>query len=166
MVAAASALPVLRAMSADDLEAVIAIELAAYEFPWTPGIFADCLRAGYRAWVVDHGGMVCGYGLLSAAASEAHVLNVCIDPGRRRNGLARLLMARLLDDARGLGAQRVFLEVRPSNTGAVALYEDLGFNLVSRRPNYYPAAHGREDALVMAMELLPPEPGPAAPHPR
>lgn len=166
MVAAASALPVLRAMSADDLEAVIAIELAAYEFPWTPGIFADCLRAGYRAWVVDHGGMVCGYGLLSAAAGEAHVLNVCIDPGRRRNGLARLLMARLLDDARGLGAQRVFLEVRPSNTGAVALYEDLGFNLVSRRPNYYPAAHGREDALVMAMELLPPEPGPGAQHPR
>lgn len=166
MVAAASALPVLRAMSADDLEAVIAIELAAYEFPWTPGIFADCLRAGYRAWVVDQGGMVCGYGLLSAAAGEAHVLNVCIDPGQRRNGLARLLMARLLDDARALGAQRVFLEVRPSNTGAVALYEDLGFNLVSRRPNYYPAAHGREDALVMAMELLPPEPGPAAQQPR
>ncbi|MDZ3822670.1 MAG: ribosomal protein S18-alanine N-acetyltransferase [Pseudoxanthomonas sp.] len=156
MVAAVSALPVLRAMTSDDLEAVMAIELAAYAFPWTAGIFADCLRAGYRAWVVDRDGMVCGYGLLSAAAGEAHVLNVCVDPGQRRAGLARALMARLLDDARGLGAQRVFLEVRPSNTGAVALYEALGFHLVSRRPNYYPAAHGREDALVMAMELLPP----------
>ncbi|MBX3727064.1 MAG: ribosomal protein S18-alanine N-acetyltransferase [Xanthomonadales bacterium] len=157
MVAARSALPVLRAMTESDVDAVMAIELAAYAFPWTPGIFADCLRAGYRAWLVERAGMVCAYGLLSAAAGEAHVLNVCVDPGQRRTGLARVLMARLLDDARTLGAQRVFLEVRPSNIGAVALYDALGFHLVSRRPNYYPAEHGREDALVMAMELLPPE---------
>lgn len=142
-------------MTPDDLDEVIAIELDAYPFPWTRGIFADCLRAGYRAWVALQDDRVCGYALLSLGAGEAHVLNLCVATSARRRGIARKLLDRLLDDARAAGAERVFLEVRPSNAEAIALYDARGFHLITRRPNYYPTHGGREDALVMAMELLP-----------
>ncbi len=143
----------LRPMRDDDLDAVMEIERRAYPFPWTRGIFRDCLRAGYPALVLVAGGEVVGYGLLSVAAGEAHVLNVCADPGLPRQGHGRRLLRALLLQARGRGAQRVFLEVRPSNPAAIALYEAEGFNEIGRRPRYYPAASGREDAIVMALEL-------------
>jgi ribosomal-protein-alanine N-acetyltransferase len=146
--------PNFRPMRADDLEGVAAIELAAYAFPWTFGIFSDCLRAGYDCWVLARPGEVIGYGILSAAAREAHILNVCVAPAEQHAGFGRRIVLRLLDLARWHRAERVFLEVRPSNPRAITLYESLGFNEIGRRPNYYPAKKGREDAVVMAMELL------------
>jgi ribosomal-protein-alanine N-acetyltransferase len=148
--------PALRAMTADDLEQVAAIELAAYAYPWTHGIFRDCLRAGYDCIVLAHGIEVVGYGVLSAAAGEAHVLNVCVAPAQQGQGHGTRLMKRLIDLARWHRAERIFLEVRPSNAHAIRLYDQLGFNEIGKRPNYYPAKRGREDAVVMAMELLPP----------
>lgn len=145
---------VLRPMREDDLAAVMAVERRAYPFPWTPGIFRDCLRAGYPAWVLQAGEAVIGYGVLSLAVDEAHVLNVCVDPEVQGRGHGRRLLRALLRIARGQGARRVFLEVRPSNPSAIALYHDEGFNEIGRRPRYYPAADGREDAIVMALELL------------
>ena len=144
----------LRPMREDDLDAVLAIEQRAYPFPWTRGIFRDCLRADYPAWVLVEDGLVIGYGVLSLAADEAHVLNVCAAPEVQGRGHGRRLLRALLQLARGRGAQRVFLEVRPSNAAAIALYHDEGFNEIGRRPRYYPAADGREDAIVMAMELF------------
>jgi len=138
----------------DDLEAVIAIEQRAYPFPWTRGIFRDCLLAGYPAWLLHEHGLAIGYGVISLAADEAHVLNICISPERQGRGLGRELLRVLTRMARDRGAVRIFLEVRPSNPGAIALYHSEGFNEIGRRPRYYPAHHGREDALVMAMELL------------
>src|SRR5690554_7346897 len=145
----------LRPMREQDLDAVMAIEHRAYPFPWTVGIFRDCLRVGYPAWVLrdDHG--IFGYGVLSIAADEAHLLNVCVDPHRQGRGHGRRLLRALLRIARHEGAQRVFLEVRPSNPQALSLYQDEGFNEIGRRPRYYPARNGREDAIVMALELLP-----------
>lgn len=143
-----------RRMRAEDLDAVAAIEAAAYAFPWSRTIFADCLRAGYECIVLIRAGTIVGYGVLSAGAGEAHVLNVCTAPAEQRNGYGRRTLLRLLDIARWHRCERVFLEVRPSNPHAIALYESLGFNEFGRRPNYYPAKKGREDALVMAMELL------------
>lgn len=144
----------LRPMRDDDLDAVMRIELRAYPFPWTLGIFRDCLRAGYPAWVLEESGATIGYGVLSVAADEAHVLNVCVDPSVQGRGHGRRLLRALERVARGHGAQRVFLEVRPSNPHAIALYHDEGFNEIGRRPRYYPAHEGREDAIVMAKELL------------
>jgi [ribosomal protein S18]-alanine N-acetyltransferase len=144
----------LRPMQAADLDAVLALELRAYPFPWTRGIFEDCLRAGYPAWVLHEGAAILGYAVLSVAAGEGHILNVCVDPALQRRGHGRRLLRALLHLARGRGAQRLFLEVRPSNPGAIALYESEGFNEIGRRPRYYPAHDGREDAIVMAMELL------------
>lgn len=146
--------PALRPMKPDDLDDVARIEAAAYEFPWTQGIFRDCLRASYGCWVLAHHMDVVGYGVISVAAGEAHILNVCIAPEEQRKGHGRRLMLRLIDLARWHKAQRIFLEVRPSNPRAIGLYDDLGFNEIGRRPTYYPARQGREDAIVMAMELL------------
>jgi ribosomal-protein-alanine N-acetyltransferase len=146
--------PALRPMREDDLEAVARIESSAYEFPWTPGIFRDCLRAGYGCWVLAHAAEVVGYGVLSVAAGEAHVLNVCVAPAQQGAGHGRRLMKRLIDLARWHQCERIYLEVRPSNKRAIGLYHDLGFNEIGRRPNYYPARAGREDAIVMAMELI------------
>ena len=147
----------VRVMRQADIDAVAAIELRAYAFPWTPGIFRDCLRVGHECWVLDCRAGIIGYGVLSAAAQEAHVLNVCVAPEHQGHGHGRHLLRRLVDIARWHMADRVFLEVRPSNPGAIKLYFDEGFNEIGRRPNYYPAAKGREDAIVMAKELLPPE---------
>jgi ribosomal-protein-alanine N-acetyltransferase len=145
----------LRPMREDDLAAVQMIESRAYEFPWTVGIFRDCLRADYPAWVLHDGNRIAGYFLMSIAAGEAHVLNICVAPELQGQGHGRRLLHALLQIARGHHVSRVFLEVRPSNANAIALYFDEGFNEIGRRPRYYPAKDGREDALVMAMELLP-----------
>lgn len=145
---------VLRPMREADLDTVLEIERRAYPYPWTHGIFRDCLRADYPAWVLQEDARIIGYGVLSVAAAESHVLNVCIDPQRQGRGHGRRLLRALICIARGHGAQRVFLEVRPSNPQAIALYHDEGFNEIGRRPRYYPARSGREDAIVMAIELL------------
>lgn len=145
----------LRPMREDDLAVVQMIESRAYEFPWTVGIFRDCLRADYPAWVLHDGDRIAGYFLMSIAAGEAHVLNICVAPDMQGQGHGRRLLHALLQMARGRHVSRVFLEVRPSNAHAIALYFDEGFNEIGRRPRYYPAKDGREDALVMAMELLP-----------
>ena len=145
----------MRTMTADDLAVVGEIELASYEFPWSPGIFADCLRAGYPCWVLVVDGAIAGYGILSMGAGEAHVLNICVGLQQRGQGLGRYLLLRLLDCARWNGAERVFLEVRPSNVAAQLLYESIGFREIGRRPRYYPAREGREEAIVMALDLRP-----------
>lgn len=150
-----SGLPEMRPLRLEDVAAVAAVEARAYEFPWSEGIFRDCLRAGYNCWVLVHEQAVIGYGVLSVAAGEAHVLNVCVAPEAQGEGHGRRLMRRLMDLARWHGAERIFLEVRPSNPRAMQLYHTLGFNEIGRRPNYYPARNGREDAIVMALELLP-----------
>jgi [ribosomal protein S18]-alanine N-acetyltransferase len=156
MVAVARPSSEMRMMRREDLPAVSALENASYEFPWTLGIFADCLRAGHPCWVLCVDGVIAGYGVLSVGAGEAHVLNVCIGADWRGQGLGRHLMRRLLDIARWNGAERVFLEVRPSNPVAQTLYRSMGFQEIGRRPRYYPARDGREDAIVMALELRPP----------
>lgn len=146
-----------RAMRASDLEAISRIELSAYPHPWAFGIFRDCLSAGYECWVLERSAELIGYGVLSVAGGEAHVLNLCVAPAEQGRGHGRRILARLLDLARWHHAERVFLEVRPSNKAAIALYDSAGFNEIGKRPNYYPGKNAREDALVMAFELLPPE---------
>lgn len=144
----------LRAMRESDLDMVMAIETRAYAFPWTVGIFRDCLNACYPAWLLVEGEVVIGYGILSVAAGEAHILNICIAPEAQGRGHGRRLLRALIRLSRQQRAARIFLEVRPSNPKAIALYHDEGFNEIGRRPRYYPANMGREDAIVMAMELL------------
>jgi len=144
---------VLRPMREADIVAIVPIERRAYPYPWTEGMFRDCLRAGNSCWRLLQGDILLGYGILSTGADEAHVLNLCIDPDHQGHGHGRWLLRALIAHIRPR-AQRIFLEVRPSNVHAVALYHSEGFNEIGRRPRYYPTPGGREDAVVMAMELL------------
>jgi ribosomal-protein-alanine N-acetyltransferase len=139
----------LRAMEEADVAAVVEIEQRVYPFPWTAGIFSDCLRVGYQCAVLELDVITVGYGIIASGAGEAHLLNVCVREEFRNRGFGRLLMTHLLTLAAGAGAAVVFLEVRPANTGAVRLYETLGFRQIGVRRGYYQAQSGREDALVM-----------------
>ena len=143
----------LRPLTIADLEAVMDIERRAYGFPWSPGIFRDCLRVGYCCWCYEVDNEVRGYGVMSVAAGEAHILNLTVSPDMQRQGIGCKLMRHFLQLAARHDADIVMLEVRPSNTAALKLYEKLGFNEVSRRRNYYPAKEGREDALLLALSL-------------
>lgn len=136
-----------------DIPYVARIESETYEFPWSAGIFRDCLLAGYTNFVLDRDSEVVGYGIMSIAAGEAHVLNICVVTEYRREGTGQRLLQRLLDVAKNSGAQRVFLEVRPSNTAAIRLYEKLGFEALGRRENYYKARDGKEDAVVLVLHF-------------
>jgi ribosomal-protein-alanine N-acetyltransferase len=153
-----------RPMRQADVPLVAAMEARAYAFPWTAGIFRDCLGAGYACWVAESPDGLLGYGVLSVGADEAHLLNLCVDPVAQGHGLGRRLLKRMVDLARWHMADRIFLEVRPSNPTAIALYDSEGFQRIGQRPRYYPAKDGREDAIVMALDLVPPgEPAPNAP---
>ena len=141
-------------MRAEDLDAVVAVERRAYDHPWTHGIFQDCLTAGYCCWLSYQDAEVAGYGVMSVAVGEAHILNLCVHPQRQGQGLGRWMLGQLLALARRHHAETAFLEVRVSNQAALHLYRSLGFNEIGLRKNYYPAAgHGREDALMLALEL-------------
>lgn len=141
-------------MSAAVLPQVLEIEQRGYGFPWSEGIFRDCLKAGYSAWVLcDERDAVIGYALMSMAVGEAHVLNLCIDPTRQRHGLGRLLLMHLLRLARAAQMTIVLLEVRRSNKAALRLYEAAGFRRLGIRKGYYPAAEGREDAFVLGFDI-------------
>lgn len=143
----------LRPMVITDLDAVMSIENCAYAFPWTPGIFRDCLRVGYCCWCYTMDDVIQAYGVMSVAAGESHILNLTVNPQLQRQGFGERLLKHFLQLARRHHADMVMLEVRPTNTAAIALYEKLGFNRMGTRPNYYPADNGREDALLLGLSL-------------
>jgi ribosomal-protein-alanine N-acetyltransferase len=149
----------IRTMVRDDLAQVSDIERRSYEFPWSHGVFRDCLLAGYHCLVIDRGGIVVGYGILSIAAGEAHVLNLCVDPNYRQLGYADRMLEDMLDRARRTEVGEMFLEVRPSNETAIALYRKYGFRQIAYRPAYYQAREGREDAAVLSKVIKQPRTG-------
>jgi [ribosomal protein S18]-alanine N-acetyltransferase len=150
----------LRPMLEADVPAVVALESASYQFPWSEGIFRDCLRVGYLCRVVEISdrppavaGTVVGYGIMSMGAGEAHILNLCVRADLRSRGIGRQVLDNLLARARAAGMLEAFLEVRPTNVAAIRLYQAAGFEQVGIRRGYYQAAGGREDAAVLKLEL-------------
>jgi ribosomal-protein-alanine N-acetyltransferase len=141
-------------MQLTDLPDVLRNERQGYTHPWTEGIFRDCLRNGQECWLLMCSDQNVCHGILSVAAGESHLLNVCVHPDFQGHGFGRILVEHLLERARTGEASTIFLEVRPSNVAACELYDKLGFNEVGIRENYYPSNVGREDALVLAKELF------------
>ncbi len=138
-----------------DLAEVLELEQTVYPHPWTMANFVDSLACGYQAWVLrDTAGELLGYFLLMAIVDEAHLLNVAVSAERQRQGLGRFLLNQAVACARGLGMESVLLEVRPSNTRALEIYQRYGFQTIGKRKGYYPAANQqREDAIVMRFGL-------------
>ncbi len=140
-------------MTAEDLDAVMAIEGAIYPYPWTRGNFSDALAAGYHCWMVECGGGAVGYAVVMVAAGEAHLLNLSVARAWQRRSLGRELLHYVLKLARDCSAGKILLEVRPSNRAAIALYSTAGFAEIALRRGYYPAGETREDAVVMQLDL-------------
>jgi ribosomal-protein-alanine N-acetyltransferase len=110
---------------------------------------------GYTCRALDLSGQIIGYAVMSLGAGEAHVLNVCVRDEYRNLGFGRRLLEHLLDRAQSSGVNEAFLEVRPSNLSAIRLYQRLGFEQIGIRRGYYQAPDGREDAIVLKLELRP-----------
>jgi ribosomal-protein-alanine N-acetyltransferase len=142
-----------RAMIPSDIPSIGAVERTSYAFPWSEGIFRDCLRVGYLCRVAELEGDIVSYGIVAMGAGEAHILNLCVTGKLRGRGVGRQMLMLLLERARQAGMTETFLEVRPSNTLAIALYQSVGFIQVGLRKGYYQAADGREDALVLKLVL-------------
>jgi [ribosomal protein S18]-alanine N-acetyltransferase len=143
----------IRAMTDGDVRAVVEIERGSYQFPWSEGIFRDCLRVGYVCRVVLSTDELVGYGIMSTGAGEAHILNLCVRESYRCRGIGRTLLEHLLGRAGAGGSGEAYLEVRPSNTAAIRLYQTLGFEPIGVRRGYYQAVGGREDAAVLRLPL-------------
>jgi ribosomal-protein-alanine N-acetyltransferase len=142
-----------RPMQLADVDAVMVIEPTIFPYPWSRGNFTDSLNSGYSCWVTEHDGQIMGYAVLMMVLDEAHILNISIAKPHQGRGFGRDLMMHMIDIARQRNALNMFLEVRPSNQSAIGLYESIGFNEMAIRRNYYPAANGREDAVLMGLAL-------------
>lgn len=147
-----------RPMHLVDLDAIMAIEPLIYSHPWTRGNFTDSLQSGYSAWVLTNHAQrvseqIIGYALLMVVMDEAHLLNLSIAREHQKQGLGRMLLEHMLQIAKNHQATNMFLEVRTSNISAISLYENMGFNEMAIRRNYYPATVGREDAVLMGLAL-------------
>ncbi len=150
----------LRPMTVNDTAAVAALEASAYEgsahTPWTERMFYEELSQPGRSWWVAHDqGTVIGFAGGVLAGADFEVEEVVVDAARRREGIARRLVARVAYDAQMLGAQTISLEVDEKNEPARALYGVLGLAEEGRRPGYYPAAAGEpaHDALILRAPL-------------
>ena len=135
------------------LQEVVAIERRAYPHPWTRGNFADSLRSGYQAQLLVAGDTIVGYFVAMRGVDEVHLLNITVDPDFQGQGWGRVLLDALALWSRAQRAQWLWLEVRTSNMRALDVYLRYGYRRVGERRNYYPAEHGREDAIVMSYKL-------------
>ena len=140
-------------MRMSDVDEVMEIEHTLYDFPWTKSILSDCIQVGYSCWVYKQNYEIQAYCVLSSGAGEAHILTLCVRKDFQGQGLGKILLQHLIDVATDHKADVLLLEVRPSNTTAVNLYHNFGFNEVGTRKGYYPSNEGREDALIMALDL-------------
>lgn len=140
-------------MVESDLDAIMEIEPHIYSHPWSRGNFSDSLVSGYSAWVLLDGAKIIGYALMMMVLDEAHLLNLSVAKAYQKQGLGRLLLEHMIAIAKKHAAANMFLEVRPSNISAIALYENIGFNEMAIRRGYYPAHNGREDAVLMGLAL-------------
>ncbi|MCL2591340.1 MAG: ribosomal protein S18-alanine N-acetyltransferase [Betaproteobacteria bacterium] len=140
-------------MTDHDLDWVVEQEAILHRFPWSRRNFADSLAAGYACWMMRDTDEPVGYAVVLDVLDEAHLLNISVIRAAQRRGLGSSLLGYLLSTAQEDGIRQFFLEVRPSNQGAIAFYRRAGFVEIAQRKGYYPSRDGREDAIVMKLEL-------------
>ena len=145
--------PEIRVLTLDDLDRIFKIEHSAYPFPWSRGIFVDCIRVGYECWGMQVRDLLIAYTIQTHAVGESHLLNLCVDPQWQRAGYGSILLEHAICQAALHDCTSMFLEVRPTNPVAIKLYERRGFIIVGERRNYYRADKGRETAIVMRLDL-------------
>lgn len=140
-------------MLEQDLDWVVGEESRLHCMPWSRENFIDSLAAGYQCWIMRIDGTTAGYAVVLSVLDEAHLLNITVVREFQGKGLGSGLLDHLFEQAQRGGASCFFLEVRPSNLSARALYQKAGFVEIGRRKGYYPSPEGREDAIVMRAAL-------------
>ncbi len=143
----------VRPWRAQDIVEMSAIEQRAYPYPWSEGILRDCLHAGHLGWVASSRGEIISYAIVQSVLDEAHLLNLCTAPEWQGQGIGRGMLHYIMQHCAAGDMTRMLLEVRTSNTPAIALYVSSGFSQDGVRKGYYPASGGREDALLMSCKL-------------
>lgn len=143
-----------RPMTSSDLTSVLAIEQQGYDFPWSQNLFEQSIKSTKYCVVALSGEQVIGYAILSYVVGEAELLNICIDSNHQGKGYAKALLHHLIEHAADKDNHEMYLEVRVTNTPAIHIYEQAGFNEIGRRKNYYPTKAGKEDAILMALPLF------------
>ena len=144
----------IRKAALTDVRAIFAIEKESFPTPWSRWTFLAELTQPISYFLVigpapPEPWKVWGYIVYWFVAEEMHLLNLAVHPCRRRRGIARILLSEALERCRNLGANVAWLEVRPSNASARALYESFGFKEVGLRPRYYEDTN--EDAILLAL---------------
>lgn len=145
---------IIRAALADDLHTLLAIENASQSHPWSGPVMARYLKHPDNIWILEKTGKAVGFAVVTQVVGEAELLDIVVHPDYQGQGLGHQLLEFVLELVRTGGCERIFLEVRRSNLGAIHLYEKMGFCQVGMRRDYYPTARGREDALLYCQELL------------
>lgn len=141
-------------MQQQDIAEVLAIETSATAFPWSIKNFEDSLKSGHYAWVfTDKSDEILGYTIIQKVVDEAHLLNICVKPRVQGQGFGQEILNHVVDFASSISSVLIVLEVRSSNQRAQQLYLQAGFNEMSVRKDYYPAEIGREDAILMGLDL-------------
>lgn len=140
-------------MRLEDLDMVYDLETDAYQFPWTKQIIRDCILYNYDSYSVFFGDRIIGYVISKISYPETHILNLTVNSKFRKNGVGTTLIQLIIDDARIRNSRDIILEVRSSNTAAQSLYKKLSFQRIGLRKDYYESKDGREDALVLRLEL-------------
>jgi len=140
-------------LTTHDLDAAFAIEQRSHAFPWSAKTFASNQGERYLNYRLEVDGVLAAFAITQTVLDEATLFNLAVDPAYQRRGLGRALLQHLIDELERRGILTLWLEVRASNRAAIALYEQLDFNEVSIRRNYYPTADGKEDAVIMALTI-------------
>lgn len=143
----------LRPMRDEDIEEITRIEAVSFPDAWRAHFFEYCLRNGYSCWVCERHGTVAAYAVMAQQGVIAHLMNICVRPDARRQGVGRVLIDHLIRLCREGRSKAMMLEVRPSNQAALRLYGSAGFQRVGVREGYYRSLAGNEDALIMALYL-------------
>ncbi len=141
-----------RSLEAADIDKVMALEKRVQSHPWRRSSYDDCLVGKHHCWLAEHDGTLVGFVVVTWGAGDAELLNIAVAPDRQRQGVGQALIDLMVDQVRPF-ASMIFLEVRISNHSAIAFYEREQFFELGQRPNYYPTARGREDALLLARQL-------------
>ncbi len=145
--------PLIRRLKLEDIDRIHKIEKLAYPYPWSRGIFEDCMNADYACFGLQMGRDLAGYTIFNWAAGEAHLLNLCVHPDWQQRGYGSLLLEYAIGHVARLECKSMFLEVRASNQLAAGLYKNRGFRVIGSRLSYYRAGGKHEDAIVMALKL-------------
>ena len=143
----------LRPATLSDLDAMVKIEQSSFPAPWPRSVIAGEIdgRSWSRVTVVTCDNSLVGYMVYWIVTTEVHLLNLAVDPGWRRSGVANQLLSHLIETSRNQKLEEILLEVRVSNDAARNLYRQFHFEELGTRPNYYSDNH--EDAIVMALQL-------------